>query len=187
MPDALLDRMRDIASQAMAIEVNDHDLFDETRAWFRFSDREISEKGDGLHFYTSGLTGVPLLLSRWLIGRSNWDAGYSRDPYIKQFDKSVHSTRALLTLTTPTNTMRDWIQTGRAYMRAQLAADGLSLRFQPVSQVLQEYPQMDDLRRDIEQLMGVAEPAKLQMLVRVGHSKQPGLSPRRDLASIIQS
>jgi hypothetical protein len=39
----------------------------------------------------------------------------------------------------------------------------------------------------VDELMGVAEPAKLQMLVRVGRTKQPGLSPRRDLASIIRS
>ncbi len=30
---------------------------------------------------------------------------------------SVHGTRAPLTLTTPANTMRDWITTGRAFMR----------------------------------------------------------------------
>jgi len=187
VPDALLDRMRDIVSQAMAIEMNDRELFDETRIWWRFSDREISEKGDGLHFDTSGLTGVSLLLSRWLMGHRNWHAGYSRDSYIKRFGSSARSTRALLTLITRTNTMRDWIKTGRAYLRAQLAADELGLRFQPVSQVLQEYPQMNDLRREVEQLLGVAEPAKLQMLVRVGRTKQPGLSPRRGLASIIRS
>jgi hypothetical protein len=59
----------------------------------------------------------------------------------------------------------------------QLAADEIGLRYQPVSQVLQEYPQMDELRREVEELMGVAEPAKLQMLVRVGRTAQPGLSP----------
>jgi len=60
----------------------------------------------------------------------------------------------MLTLTTPTDTMRDWIATGRCYMRAQLAADRLGLRFQPTSQVLQEYPQMDELRIEAEQLLG---------------------------------
>jgi hypothetical protein len=34
--------------------------------------------------------------------------------------------------------------------------------------------------------MGVAAPAKLQMLVRVGRTEQPGLSPRRPLSSMIE-
>jgi hypothetical protein len=53
---------------------------------------------------------------------------------------SVHSTRAPLTLTMPANTMRDWIATGRAFMRARLAAAQLGLRFHPVSQVVRGVP-----------------------------------------------
>jgi hypothetical protein len=187
MPQGQLATVLDIAARAMAIEVNDHDLFDETRQWFRFSDREIAQKGDGLHFDTSGLSGLSLVLARWFTRPGNWDKSYNRGPYLKGFVDSVKSSRAMLTLTTPANTMRDWITTGRAYMRAQLAADRLGLRFQPTSQVLQEYPQMDELRVQTEHLMGVDPPAKIQMLVRVGRTSQPGLSPRRNLSVIIQT
>ena len=45
---------------------------------------------------------------------------------------------------------------------------------------------MDQLPTEMNTLMGVAEPAKLQMLVRVGRASQPGLSPRRDLSAIAQ-
>jgi hypothetical protein len=64
--------------------------------------------------------------------------------------------------------MRDWITTGGAFMRARLAAAQLGLRFHPISQVLQEYRQMDQLPTEMNTLTGVAEPARLQMLVRVG-------------------
>ena len=185
VPQDKLARVLDIAAQAMAIEVNDRVLFDETLRWFRFSDREIAEKGDGLHLDTSGMHGPPLQLGRRFTPRT-WHTSANRRPYVKGFTGSVHSTRALLTLTTPANTMRDWITTGRAYMRAQLAAAQLGLRFHPISQVLQEYRQMDQLRTEMNTLTGVAEPAKLQMLVRVGRTSQPGLSPRRDLSAIAQ-
>ena len=69
---------------------------------------------------------------------------------------------------------------------ARLAAAQLGLRFHPISQVLQEYPQMDQLLNEMNMLTGVAEPAKLQMPVRVGRTSQPGLSPRRDLSAIAQ-
>jgi len=54
VPQDQLATVLDIAARSMAIEVNDHDLFDETLQWCRFSDREISLKGDGLHVDTSG-------------------------------------------------------------------------------------------------------------------------------------
>jgi hypothetical protein len=187
VPQDQLATVLDIAARAMAIEVNDHDLYDETRQWFRFSDRQIAQKGDGLHFDTSGLSGLSLTLARWFTRPGNWDKSYNRGPYLNGFVDSVKSTRAMLTLTTPANTMRDWITTGRCYMRAQLAADRLGLRFQPTSQVLQEYRQMDELRVQAEHLLGVDPPAKIQMLVRVGRTRQPGLSPRRDLSAIVQA
>jgi hypothetical protein len=187
VPQDQLATVLDIAARAMAIEVNDHDLFDETLQWFRFSDREISQKGDGLHLDTSGITGLSLALARRFTTPRTWHKSYNRRPYLKGFVDSVHSTRAMLTLTTSANTMRDWITTGRSYMRAQLAADRLGLRFQPTSQVLQEYPQMEELRVQTEHLMGVDPPAKIQMLVRVGRTRQPGLSPRRNLSAIIRT
>lgn len=186
IPENLRAGVLKIAAQAMTIEVEDHDLYDETRIWFRFSDREIAQKGDGLHADTAGLSGMSLALGRRFINDGNWHKPYNRGPYLKGFRRSVSTTTALLTMTTATNTMRDWITTGRAYVRAQLSAGSLGLRFQPISQVLQEFPQMDQLRTDMEQLIDVAPPAKLQMLVRVGRTEPPALSPRRDLRAIIQ-
>jgi hypothetical protein len=183
VPRDMHTQVLDIAARAMTIEVQTRLLFDETLRWFRFSEREIARKGDGLHLDTSGLHGLQLTLGRWSLTPRTWHRFYNRLPYLKSFVNAVRSTRALLTLTTPTNTMLDWIVAGRAYMRAQLAADAYGLRFQPISQVLQEYPQMDTLRDEFNKLMGVYEPSKIQMLVRVGRTRQPGLSPRRDLSA----
>ena len=44
IPDDQLATVLDIAAQAMTIEVDDHQLFEETNHWFRFTDREIDEK-----------------------------------------------------------------------------------------------------------------------------------------------
>src|SRR5262245_14274196 len=186
VPQDLLVTVLDIAARAMTIEVNDRVLFDEYLQWFRFSDREITKEGDGLTLDTSGLSGLSLTLGRVFTKPRTWHKSYNRRPYLKGFVDSVRTTRALLTLTTGTNTMRDWITAGRSYVRAQLTADELGLRFQPISQALQEYPQMDQLRTELANLMGIGAPAKLQMLVRVGRTHQPALSPRRVLSSMIQ-
>jgi hypothetical protein len=176
----------EIIKQAMAIEVNDRQLYGETLTWFRFSKQEIADKGDGLNLFTVGLRGLMLQLARLVVTPSAFHSSMNRKSVLKSFDKAADSTRGLLTLVTPTNTMADWINTGRAYVRAQLEADALGLRLHPVSQSLQEFPQMNELRAQMSELVGVKPPAKLQMLVRVGRSHPPALSPRRELGNIVQ-
>ena len=177
----------DLAVEGMAVEANGHDTWEETNVWFRFSDGEIAAKGDGLNAFTSGVAGLPLLAFRAFTRPGNWHLRFNRAGYLGPFAKAVRSTRALFTLVTPTNTMADWIVTGRSYLRAQLTAAGYDLRFHPISQTLQEFPQMDRLRERMSALVGVAPPGKLQMLVRVGHTRPPALSPRRELRSIVQA
>jgi nitroreductase len=186
MPAHRMTEAMDLAVEGMAIEANGHDTWEETNEWFRFSDNEIAAKGDGLNAYTSGVADLPLLAFRAFVRPRNWHLRFNRAGYLAPFGKAVRSTQALFTLVTPTNTMTDWITTGRSYLRAQLTAAGYDLRFHPISQTLQEFPQMDLLRERMSALVGVAPPGKLQMLVRVGHTRPPALSPRRDLQSIAQ-
>jgi hypothetical protein len=176
----------ELVIQGMAIEVRGYGTFEETNQWWRFSDAEIATKGDGLNANTAGVTGLTLLALRTITRPGNWHMWFNRAGYLSAFAKAARSTQALFTLVTPANTMADWITTGRSYVRAQLTAGGYNLRFHPVSQTLQEFPQMDPLRARMDALVNVTPPAKLQMLVRVGHTQPPALSPRRDLQNIVQ-
>ena len=81
--------------------------------------------------------------------------------------------------------MSDWIKTGVDYVRFQLAADELGFVIHPVSQVLQEYPEMDDLRIRFNELVGVSEPAKIQMGVRIGRGEKLYYSYRRDPENLL--
>jgi len=180
LPEAL-----DIVRAAMTIEVNDYELYDETRHWFRFSKREVKEHRDGLSISTAGLTGFAAGSANMFLNAKNFHKEKNRNRYQETFGEAVASTRGLLFMKSTKNDMVDWIETGRAYARAQLAGEMLGLRFQPVSQVLQEYPQMDALRQRFEAFMGVEPPAKVQMLVRIGRTATPGLSPRRPIGDFI--
>lgn len=185
IPDEQRPKAFDIIRGAMAIEVNDYELYDETRMWFRFSKREIERHRDGLSVNTAGLTGFSAGTANMFLNERNWHKEKNRKRYLDTFGETIESTRGLLTMTTATNTMVDWLHTGRTYVRAQLAASALGLRFHPVSQVLQEYPQMDELRPELDALVGVKPPAKVQMLVRVGRTETPGLSPRRPVDALL--
>ena len=50
---------------------------------------------------------------------------------------------------------------------------------------LEEYAQMDQPRNELDALLEVESPAKVQMLVRVGRTVTPGVSPRRSLDALL--
>jgi hypothetical protein len=56
----------------------------------------------------------------------------------------------------------------------------LGLTSQPLSQVLQEYPEIAELQTEFNPLLGVREPEKIQMAVRVGRADRAYVAPRRD-------
>lgn len=99
----------------------------------------------------------------------------------------VAGTPALGWLTTGGNTRADQIQAGRAYMRVDLAAAAAGLAIHPVSQLLQEYPEMAELNARFLAVTGTEAPATVQMLFRLGYAEQPGPSPRRPVDAIIEA
>ena len=74
------------------------------------------------------------------------------------------------------------LQTGRAYVRAQLAATAQGLSMHPLSQALQEYPEQAPHYKAVHQLLGAAEHGHtVQMWTRLGHAPAIGPAPRRGL------
>jgi hypothetical protein len=106
---------------------------------------------------------------------------------IDDSNAAARHTHAWVWLVSAGNSRRDQIESGRAYMRLALAAAASGLAMQPNSQVLQEFPQMSSLYRAFHLEVGVAEPARVQMLARVGYAERPDPAPRRDLARIVRT
>jgi len=81
------------------------------------------------------------------------------------------------------------VNAGRAYVRQHLQATAAGVDMHPLSQALQEFPEMRGPYAAVHKLLGV-EPGRgaVQMLARVGFSTQPsGPSPRRDLGSMVRA
>ena len=57
----------------------------------------------------------------------------------------------------------------------------------PLSQALQEYPEMSEQLSAVHIIMGIEPPARLQMLARIGYGKVQTQSPRWNLDSRIRS
>lgn len=177
-----------IFDRGMTIECETRHLYEETRVWFRFSERERAEKRDGLSLPQTGVVSARVPLLEWYLKHGDprrWNSKQSINAYLKVFRTGLARAEGLLLLKTATNTQEDWIKAGRAYARASLAAARLGLQMHPYSQVLQEYPEMTDLQREFNKLMGVAAEEKIQMAVRLGKGPPPYYSYRRNEESFV--
>jgi len=88
-------------------------------------------------------------------------------------------------LVSPDNTRLSQLKAGMQYLRLNLAATAAGVAMHPMSQLLQEYPEMAALQRDFYAAVGVAPPQHVQMLVRFGHADRIGPSPRRPVHAIV--
>ena len=88
--------------------------------------------------------------------------------------------------TTPTNSRRAQLDAGRAWVRTQLLANSLGVSFHPLSQALQEFPEMEPLYARAHTLLA-AEGHTVQMLARLGYAADVGPAPREPLESKLVS
>ena len=178
----------EIHYQGMAVESRTYATYEESRIWFRENDERIAAERDGINLPGGGATGI----GKWVAERmlkgldpGDWHKPSTIGQHLSGYEKKIKSTPALVQFITPTNTPTAWLQAGMDYVRFQLAAAGAGYFLHPLSQVLQEYSEMDTLRNQYEVLSGVSDPEKIQMVVRIGKAKLPFESYRRDVDRVL--
>ncbi len=93
------------------------------------------------------------------------------------YQEMLHATPAYAVLTSKTNTRADQLDAGRQWLRLNLKTTQMGLALHPVSQALQEYPQMAAHYQKAHDLL--AKPGEtVQMLGRVGYGPQTPQTPR---------
>ena len=173
----------DIFYRAMEIEARTPHLYEETRVWFRFNESQRRAHRDGLSVAQLGTDGVKRRLFELALRNGNprqWFSPRSIGSLLKAYRKGIDSAKGLLLLKTKTNRLSDWLEVGRGYARVTLALAQVGLTTHPYSQVLQEFPEMTDLQAEFNRLLGVREPEKIQMAVRVGRAGRAYVALRRD-------
>ncbi len=85
---------------------------------------------------------------------------------------------ALIWIVTPSNTRADQIDAGRRYVRANLRATALGISMHPMSQSLQEYPEVSEPFSAVHKLLHVVDGGRVQMLARIGYAALVGPAPR---------
>lgn len=152
---------------------------------------EISKHRDGISINTPMVRVVDAL---GLFDRRNppaeGSAAYKN--MMARFEGHSRTAMGFVWIATATGTRRDALEAGRAWVRTQLAASELGLGMHPMSQALQEFPEMAGpyaqahrltLGRDAPKAAG--DPV-LQMLCRVGFPTVPATpTPRRELGAFV--
>jgi hypothetical protein len=113
--------------------------------------------------------------------------------FIERFDGTSKSAMGFVWIIGK-NTRADQIEAGRSYARLQLQATALGIGMHPLSQALQEFPEMKTNYEQAHQLvLGQGAPrspqdATVQMLCRIGYVPEPSpATPRRALEKFIVS
>lgn len=99
----------------------------------------------------------------------------------KFYERACASAMAFVWSTTPTNSRRAQLEAGRAWVRSQLIANSLGLSFHPLSQALQEFPEMAVYYKQAHALLSTNAGETVQMLARLGYAPDAGPAPREAL------
>jgi len=177
--------LRTLTTEAWLVEWQTPRTRMESIDLMRLGKAEINANPDGIAL------GGPFLESLMLAGMLNREdqndpssAGYKQG--VDMYRKLLAATPAYAVLTTPGNSRADQIATGGRWLRLNLAATRLGLDLHPVSQCLQEYPEMAAHYASAHDLLGESGHT-VQMLGRLGYGPETPASPRWPLEAKLRS
>jgi hypothetical protein len=176
--------LRELTWQAMKIEIETPRTYLESIRLMRLGKAEIEANPDGIDL------GGPFLETLNKLGLMTRES--LADPQSTAFRQGLDMFReitgtamAYVWLTTSGNSRLDQLAAGRAWLRLNLKATELGLGLHPLSQALQEYPEMEPhYARIHEQLAGPGQ--RLQMFGRLGYGPEVAPSPRWPLETKLQ-
>ncbi len=173
----LVNKVRDLSWRALKIEIETPRTYMESVNLMRIGKAEIEANPDGIDL------GGPMMETFKLFGLMNREA--VADPSsmafrqgLEMFVPVMNSAMAYAWIASDGNGRRQQIETGGAYVRLNLKATELGLSMHPISQALQEYPEMAGAYDEIHGLLGVRPPRRVQMLARLGYGPDIEASPR---------
>ena len=184
-PDRV-DALRAFTREAMDIEMRLPRTMKESADLFRIGKSEIEANPDGIDF--SGLKFEALAAFGFMSREATMDPtseafAQGHKIIMEQMDTAMGH----VWITTLTNTRADQLSAGRMCFRTNLAATDIGLGKQPLSQSLQEFPEMAANYKKVH-IMLAPQGGTVQMLARIGYGPDVPVSPRWPLdAKIAQA
>jgi nitroreductase len=179
-------KVKTIALDAWKLELNLTRTWRESVQLTRIGSEEIQAQPDGValdgRLIQAGQA-LGLISREKMLQKDSWIYAQSVEFGLK----SIEATAAFVWLSSADNQRHTQIECGRDYLRMQLTATELGLAMQPVSQSLQEYPEMTPHFNALRQQLQLGAKATVQMLARIGYAEPGHPSPRWPVRSHILS
>ena len=175
--------LRELTRRAYLVEVTTDRTNRESVRLMRIGHREIERHPDGIAL--SGF-GIELASMLGLVTRDRLADRNSTafEQGVERVLGQLRTAMAHFWISTPDDTRRSQLMAGAAWVRANLKATELGIGIHPLSQSLQEYPEMRPLYEEIhERLVGSGR--RIQMFARVGYGPRVAPTPRWPLESRI--
>ena len=167
---------RDMTRDALVIELTTPHTYKESVDVFRIGHKEVDASPDGIDF--SG----PLFETLRLTGMFNREGALDPDSIafkggLQVTEANCMSAMGFIWLKTKGNSRAEQLDAGRDWVRLNLAATQQGLSMQPMSQPLQEYPEMAKLYSEIHRRLA-PDGGTVQMFARIGYGPDLAPSPR---------
>lgn len=170
--------------EGMAIEFGAKATLEESVQLMRFGKTQIERDPDGIDI---GGPMMEMFIASGILTRENFSdpKGALVLDYLNRVKSVFDTSKGFVWVTSEGNSRKDQLKAGADYLKLNLQASALGLAMQPVSQTLQEYPAMAALFQQVHKQLNVVQPARVQMLARIGYADRPSPSPRWGVESVI--
>ncbi|MCU0733640.1 MAG: hypothetical protein MUE84_18920 [Hyphomonas sp.] len=170
--------IRALATEAFRLEMLTPHTLRESIDVLRVGSREIDANPDGIPLRGPMFEALSLLGGDFVRAQAVAPASSATQQQIDRYSQMFAATPHFVWLVSKGNRKVDQFAAGRSYVRLNLTTTSLGLGLHPISQALQEYPEMAGLFADARRLCRVGESETLQMLARVGYAPVVGPTPR---------
>jgi len=179
---ALVQRLRALTWDAWNTEFTTQRTWQESVDLMRIGKREIDGNPDGISIGGPFLEALAMAgqLSREQLARPGTVANSAS---ADRYRPIMASSMGYAWVTTSGNSRTEQLAAGRAFVRMNLEAARQGLGFHPVSQALQEFPEMSKSLADVHATLSAPQGARIQMLARLGYASVAPKTPRWPLTS----
>ena len=175
--------LRALTSEALNVEIDTPRTHEESVDLFRIGKREVEANPDGIDFsgrFFEVMSGLGLFSRRVAKDRDSSGFRQGREAVLENTETAMGHVWTV----TSTNTRADQLNAGRDWMRLHLATTPTGVAVHPISQALQEYPEMAPLHGRVHAMLA-PEGGTVQMLARLGHAAPVPPSPRWSLDAVL--
>lgn len=176
--------LQGMVQSGMEIEMRTPRTYQESVDVMRIGAREVEQHRDGINL-TGTLIGLGRLLGVVSRERLADPTSQAFKSGVTMYREMAEATSAFAWITTSENRRSTQLAVGRAYARLNLKTTALGVAIHPMSQVLQEYAEMQALQQGFLTMLDIPKGHTVQMLVRLGYAEQPAPAPRRDLQDLL--